>query len=417
VKTVDDPALAPLEPIGTGALPPSRLRLVDVFGVGSVGMRTRKLRTTLTALGIAIGIAALVAVMGISASSRADLIAQLNALGTNRLEVQPGSSFTPGSTPTLDAVALPMIRRITPVISASGITTVTATVRRNDLVDAAETGGISVNATDQFFAKATGAQMAAGRFLDAGTVNLPAIVLGSTAAQRLAITNLDVPTRVWVSGNWFAVVGIMKPLAPLFPNLDSGSFIGYGVAANLFATSTSPSTVFVLTQQNEVDAVQGVLAATANPASPSEVQITRPSDAIAAKKAASAALTGLLLGLCGVALVVGGIGIANVMVISVLERRTEIGVRRALGATRGHVRLQFVVEALLLSSLGGVIGTALGIGVTIGYARVRHIVLSVPVWSLAAGIGAALLVGALAGLSPAGRAARLAPADAIRPST
>jgi putative ABC transport system permease protein len=383
---------------------PSHLRFVDVLGVGSVGIRTRRLRTALTAIGVAIGISALVAVMGISASSKADLIAKLNALGTNRLEVQAGASFTPGGTAALTDGAIPMIRRIGAVTTASGITTVTGSVRRSDFVDQTVTNGISIGAT-----------IASGHFLDPATENFPAIVLGATAAQRLGIHDVADAPRVYVTGNWFDVVGILNPIA-LFPNLDSGAFIGYPIAEKLFATAAAPGTIFVVTVPDQVDAVRGVLGATANPQSPGEVSVSRPSDAIAAKNAANNTLTALLLGLGGIALIVGGIGIANVMVISVLERRTEIGVRRALGATKRHVRLQFLVEAVLLSALGGIIGIVLGIGVTIGYAKVQHIVLSIPALSLAAGIGAALLVGAIAGISPAARAARLAPADAIRPT-
>lgn len=393
----------------------SHLRFVDVFGVGSVGIRTRRLRTSLTAIGVAIGISALVAVMGISASSKADLLAQLNALGTNRLEVQAGASFTPGGTAALTDGAIPMIRRIGAVTTASGITTVTGSVRRSAFIDQSLTNGISISATDSYFPAATGATIASGRFFDTATEHLPAIVLGATAAQRLAIHDITSAPRVYVTGNWFDVVGILNPIT-LLPNLDSGAFIGYPIAEKLFAAAPAPDTVFVVTAPDQVDAVRGVLGATANPQSPGEVSVSRPSDAIAAKNAASNTLTALLLGLGGIALIVGGIGIANVMVISVLERRTEIGVRRALGATKRHVRLQFLVEAMLLSALGGAIGVVLGIGIAIGYTQVQHIVLSIPAFSLAAGIGAALIVGAIAGISPAARAARLAPADAIRPT-
>ncbi len=392
----------------------SRLRLSDVLAVGSIGMRTRKLRTALTATGVAIGIAALVAVMGISASSRADLLAELDALGTNRLEVQAGSSFT-GGTAALSDDAIAMIRRIGPVQAATGITTVDATVRRTDYVDEGETKGISVQATDSAFPEAAGATVAAGRFLDAATERYPAIVLGAEAAQRLGIQDLDGAPAVYLSGEWFDVVGILDAI-PLLPNLDNAAFVGYPVAEALFDTDPAPSTVYVVTEPDQVDAVRAVLGATANPETPGEIEVSRPSDAIAAKSAADDTLTALLLGLGGVALLVGGIGIANVMVISVLERRTEIGVRRALGATRRHVRLQFLVEAVLLSALGGVIGVVLGTAVTYGYTEVRDSVLSIPFTSLAAGAGAALIVGAAAGISPAARAARLPPADAIRPA-
>lgn len=392
----------------------SRLRPGDVLGVGSVGLRTRKLRTALTATGIAIGIAALVAVMGISESSKADLLAELDALGTNRLQVRAGTSFTGGEAALADD-ATAMIGRIGPVEQASGITSVGATVRRNDLVPDGESGGISLQATDPRLADAVGATVAEGRFLDAATVNVPAIVLGADAAATLGVDHVDDGQMVYVDGEWFTVIGVLDPI-PLYENLDSAAFIGREVAADVFDTPAAPNTVYVVSDPDSTDAVRSILAATADPDSPSEVEVSRPSDAVAARNAADETLTALLLGLGGVALLVGGIGIANVMVIAVLERRTEIGVRRALGATKRHVRMQFLVEAVMLSALGGVIGVALGILITRGYASVRDIVFAVPVEAIAAGVGASLLVGAIAGLSPASRAARLAPADAIRPA-
>lgn len=393
----------------------SRLLPRDVLSVGTVGLRTRKLRTALTATGIAIGIAALVATMGISSSSRADLAGKLDALGTNRLEVQAGASFSPGSTPTLGDDSVVMIRRIGPVQDASGITTVTATVRRTPYVSASETGGISVQATDSDLAVTIGAKVRDGRFLSAADIHLPTVVLSSGAASTLGITNLDHDPMVYISGKWFTVVGLLDP-APLYPNLDTAAFIGLPIAEKLFDATAAPSTVFVVTDQNAVSSVSAVLPATANPQSAGEVQVSNPSDVIKAKQAANTTLTGLLLGLGGVALLVGGIGIANVMVISVLERRTEIGVRRALGATKAHVRAQFLVEAILLSTLGGVLGILLGVGITAGYAAIQGITFSMPVLAGVIGVGAAIVVGALAGISPAGRAARLSPADAIRPA-
>ena len=392
----------------------SKLSFRDVLSVGSVGLRTRKLRTGLTALGIAIGIAALVAVMGISASSKADLLAQLDALGTNRLMVEAGASFQPGSTPTLSADAVPMIRRIAPVQHVSGITTASATVRRTNYVSTAETGGINVQATDSYFALTTGATLQQGNFFSEGQESLPIIVLGFEAAEYLAIDDLSIHPMVYVGGNWFSVIGILNPME-LFPNLNSATFIGHSIAEKLFSANTEPSSIFVVAEPSQVDSVQAVLAATANPESPGETQVSRPSDAIAAKKSTSDALTALLLGLGAVALLVGGIGIANVMVISVLERRTEIGVRRALGATKRHIRLQFVVEAIILSALGGAIGLVLGALVTASYSALRNISFALPANTLFVGFAAAVVVGALAGLSPASRAAKLAPADAIRP--
>jgi putative ABC transport system permease protein len=392
----------------------SRLRPEDALFVGTVGLRSRRGRSTLTALGIAIGIAALVAVLGISASSKADLLAKLDRLGTNLLEVQPGQSFL-GENSKLPSAAAAMIRRIGPVESAAATGSVDATVRRTDYVDEAETGGIGVVAAEANLLSTLGGKTRSGTFLNRASAKYPAVVLGADTAAILGITSVDGSPRVFLGGQWFTVVGILDPL-PLTPSLDRAAFIGFPVAKDLFGTSRSASTVYVRTDPHTVEDVRDVLPATANPKAPNEVEVTRPSDALAARAATDKALTSLLLGLGGVALLVGGVGIANVMVISVLERRTEIGVRRALGATKQHIRLQFLVEALLLAAIGGIAGVMLGSIVTAVYAHVRGWSLAVPYTGLVGGVAAALIIGGLAGLYPAARAARLAPAEAVRPA-
>ena len=398
----------------TARYPPSRLRARDVAGVGSLGLRSRRGRTTLTALGIAVGIAAMVAVIGISASSRADLLDELDRLGTNLLQVAPGQSNF-GEESSLPTTAAAMIRRIGPVESAAATRNVGTTVRRTDQIDEAVTGGIAVVATEPELLSTLGGTMAEGRFLDDALATVPAVVLGSESAARLGIDDLDGRPMVWLGERWYAVVGILDPV-PLAADIDRSALIGYPIAIEQFGIDEAASTIRVRTDEDRVPAVRDVLAPTANPEAPSEVSVTRPSDALAARVQADEALTALLLGLGGVALLVGGIGIANVLVISVLERRNEIGIRRALGATRRHIRLQFLVEAVLLAAAGGVGGVLLGAAVTAGYAASRDWTLAVPLTALGGGIGVALAVGALAGLYPAARAARLAPADAVRPA-
>ena len=392
----------------------SRLRLPDLLRVGTIGLRARRSRTALTALGIAIGIASMIAVVGISESSRADVVAELDELGTDMLRVAPGQ--TPfGETVTLPDSARDTAARIGPVTSAAGVTYVDASVRRTDLVPESQTGGIVVLAADQSVLDAVSGELADGRFLDDASSRLPTVVLGADAARRLGITDADAGIRVWLGGQWFAVIGILEP-APLAPDIDSAALIGYPVAAELFDTTTSPSTLYVRTVPEQVEAVRSVLARSVDPESPSEVDVSRPSDALAARATTDAALRNLLLVLGAVALVVGGVGITNVMVISVLERRGEIGVRRALGARKVHIAGQFLVEAGVLATLGGIGGAIIGSAVTALYARSQGWLVEVPFAALAAGAGAALAVGLLAGVSPAVRAARLDPAEAVRPS-
>jgi putative ABC transport system permease protein len=392
----------------------SRLRLPDLLRVGTIGLRARRSRTALTALGIAIGIASMIAVVGISESSRADVVAELDELGTDMLRVAPGQ--TPfGESTTLPESARDTAARIGPVTFAAGVTRVDASVRRTDLVPESQTGGITVLASDLTVLDAVSGELADGRFLDDASSRLPTVVLGADAARRLGITDADAGIRVWLGGQWFAVIGILEP-APLAPDLDSAALIGYPVAAELFETTTSPSTLYVRSVPEQVEAVRSVLARSVDPESPSEVDVSRPSDALAARATTDAAMRNLLLVLGAVALVVGGVGITNVMVISVLERRGEIGVRRALGASRIHIAAQFLVEAGVLATLGGIGGAIIGSAVTALYARSQGWLVEVPFAALAAGAAAALAVGLLAGVSPAVRAARLDPAEAVRPS-
>jgi putative ABC transport system permease protein len=397
------------------ATPPSRLRIRDGVAVALTSIYTRRLRATLTGAGVAIGIAAMVSVLGVSTSSRAGLIATLDALGTNLLTVKPGQSYV-GAETALPASAPAAIRRIGPVEQAAATAGLEATVRRSDHVPPSQTGGITVASTEASLLDTLQAELAAGRFFDTVTGEHPAVVLGATAARRLGIDGLEGQPLVWLGDHWFVVVGILQPVL-LAPEIDSTALIGFPAAERVLGAepeSLGATSVYVRIRPEAIDDVRRVLPRTASPETPEAVRVSRPSDALEARAAAGTAFTALLLGLGGVALLVGGVGIANVMVIAVLERRSEIGLRRALGATRRHVRAQFLLEAIALSSAGGLVGMALGTAITAAYAANRGWPFALPLEGLAGATVLVVLVGALAGFYPASRAARLQPADAVR---
>lgn len=391
---------------------PSRLHRGDFARTAAVGLRTRKLRAVLSALGIMIGIAAMVSVLGLSESSKSELLAQLDRLGTNLLTVQAGDGFGRGAG-ELPAEAAGMISRIGPVEATSVVSAVDASVYRSDFVPAGETGGITVQAVSANLLDTLGGSVAEGRFLDEASAAFPTTVLGSVAAERLGLTSLEHRPLVWLGGEWFSVIGVLDEFE-LSPDLDRAALVGLGSAERFLGNENVPSVIHVRTNAASVDAVLAVLPPTANPQTPEEVEVVRPSDALEAREAADDAFTALFLGLGAVALLVGGVGIANVMVISVLERRSEIGLRRALGATKRHVAGQFLGEAILLALAGGLGGVALGYGATAIWARVKGWETLVPPIAFVGGIGAALVIGAAAGLYPAVRAARMSPTEALR---
>jgi putative ABC transport system permease protein len=392
---------------------PSRLRPRDALRVASAGLKARPLRAVLSALGIAVGIAAMVAVVGISASSRAEIEQQLQALGTNLLTVEPGQELRSGETATLPEQSVDMVARIGPVTSVSAVGTVDdAFVYRTDQIDELHTNGITTMAARPDLLKAVGGEVASGRWLDDALAPYPTVMLGATTAERLGISRTDGSVAVWLGDRWFTVVGILKP-APLAPELDAAALVGWPVAQETLGFDGAPTRLYERSAESQVEDVRTVLPATANPENPEEVTVSRPSDALAAQAAADETLTTLLLALRGVALLVGGIGVANTMVIAVLERRSEIGLRRALGATRAHVRIQFLGESVLLAGFGGIGGAVLGAVVTGGFAATRDWPFALPLWVLAGAAAATILVGAIAGAYPAARAAGISPTAAL----
>ena len=382
----------------------------DLLRLGVFGLRTRPTRVVLSALGIAIGIAAMIAVVGISSSSKAALDQVLDRLGTNVLTATEAQGFS--ETPPLPETAVDSVARQDGVEQVAGVGTVTeGRVYRNPYIPANESKGIGVLAAWGVVPATLGGSVAQGRWLDTADDAPPQVVLGDYAARALGIDDLRPDTRVWIGGQWVQVVGILAPVE-LEDSLDGQVFVPRSLAGQL-GFDGHPTSVFLRTDPEQVAAVRDVVARSISPLAPQDVGVTRPSDALAAKNATDDSFTGLLVGIGGVALLVGGIGVANTMVITVLERRAEVGVRRALGARRRNIRDQFLVESLLLSFLGGVAGVVIGVGVTVAFAVGQGWPVAIPLWAVGGGLGATVLIGGVSGLYPAARAARIPPTSAL----
>jgi putative ABC transport system permease protein len=399
-----------------------RLRLDDGLRVASVGLRSRPLRAALSALGIAIGTAAIVGVLGLSASSQAGLIAEINQLGTNMLTVEAGQSFTGGAAqlPSEAPARITLLDNVQQVADTALLKD--EKVYRNSMIPAANSRGIEVRATSLNLSSVLNTGVARGDWINDGTAGEPVAVLGSVAARQLGVDRVLPDQRIWLGGQWFNVAGILNP-SPLAPDIDASALIGYPAAQKYLGYVSTvggeekagpPSTIYVRAATGHEAAVQSLLAQTANPEAPYEVNVSQPSDVLTARAAAAGAFNSLFLGLGVVALIVGAVGVANIMIISVLERRSEIGLRRALGATKNQIRTQFLAESILLSVIGGVVGVLAGAAATAVYASSKGWAIVIPVEAWSGGIASAILIGAFAGLMPAVRASRMPPTVALR---
>ena len=397
----------------------SRLRLTDVALQALRGLTSRKLRTALTALGISIGIASLISIQGITETNQAEARAEIDALGSDFLFITAGTGITEEAE-LLPYAAAMLDTHLDALEHVAALYPVDARARRNGLIPEVQTGGITVSAIASSgldLLEPVNGSVALGRFHDATSVEVPGVVLGSLAAERLGIRHLVGHPTIDISGHRFAVIGVLNEFETINTDLNRTVIVGLPVAEGLFDTADTPGAIYAQVPPEQLDDVRDLIPAQANPAVPGEVAVSRPTEALEIREVIDKTFARILQALALIVLAVGGIGIANIMVISVIERRGEIGLRRSLGATRKHIASQFILESTMLSLLGGGLGVLTGVGVVLGYAQFKGFDGILPWDWMSVGVAAAFVLGALAGLYPAWRASRLDPAEAVRPAT
>lgn len=399
----------------------SHLSPLDAWKVAWQGVASRPQRSFLAAIGIAVGVAALVALTGISDSNRAALMEELDSMGANLLVVQPANG-PDGKPVPLPASAVDAIRRQDGVEAVGGLKKIPDSVHayRTDVVAQGETNGLGVMAATPSLYNALGASMESGSWFDEASRALPTVVLGAEAAARLGKPTIG--DRLWIGNEWYSLLGVLSPIE-LAEGINTAVLLGDQWSAQHFAndplatglTSGDWSQIYVQSAPGGVADLRDRVAAAASPGSP-HVAVAALSDLGGARTVADTMLETLGLALGGIALAVGGVGIANTMVVSVMERRGEIGLRRALGARSTQMVAQFLTESTVLSFLGACGGVILGVAAALGFSTLTGTPIRIPLEVAGLGLGVALVVGALAGLQPAAKAARMPPVEALRSS-
>jgi putative ABC transport system permease protein len=412
------------------------VNILETFRTGMEAVVAHRLRSALTVLGIMIGITAVILTVGLGEGAQQQVSSQISALGSNLLTVTPGSTtsssgirggFGSASTLTVGDAAALTSKVVAPDIGAVA----PATTSNESLVAGTSNWTTTVVGTDPSWLTVRGRTLTEGRFIVNNDVATKAnvVVLGATTAQELFGFRDPVGQSVNISGQPMSVIGVLNTVGSsstsstasnpddqaILPLTTASSLLFSGASRNsvnqILIQATSANTLSAAYQEADAEllSLHGITTATA-----ADFTITSEAQILSTATSVDKTLTVLLGGVAGISLLVGGIGVMNIMLVSVTERIREIGLRKALGATPRVIRRQFLVEASVLGTVGGILGALLGL---IGAVVLPHFISDPITISPVAAIGAiaiAIGIGIAFGVYPAGRAARLAPIDALR---
>ncbi|MAT37817.1 MAG: hypothetical protein CL420_07250 [Acidimicrobiaceae bacterium] len=388
----------------------------EILNVAISGLTARKVRTLLIMLGPVLGAAGIVAAVGLNESAKGDVRQTLERLGTNLIVASADGSFSAGQAPTLPEDAVERSMNVSTVDRVAGITEIGSltVLPSQGGKDFFRTIPIPVLTSDQNLLNVLDAQMLHGRFINGSDESnvFRSAVMGHDLANDYQYLPGELRT-IDVDGETYGVVGVIEKV-DLVPKLDTAIIIPKSSAEEDFDVEQKPTTLYVRATEGNVDSTAEALPMAINLGGDEAVTVAVPSDLLEAQGAVDTTLRNILFLMGGLALLVGGVGIANVMSISVIQRSGEIGIRRALGHTKMTIALQFVLEALFVGVLGGIAGVVTGVCVIYLVSSILGWIatLNIPLFLVAGGM--ALIVSVIAGLYPAWKAARLEPLETLR---